>query len=94
MKQKILTAAKKKILYLPHAITQMSRPERMITSNEIRNAIINGEIIEEYPDDARGESYLILNTEQNRTIHVVCSPKTDYLAINYSLHSSTRTMVC
>lgn len=81
MKQKIISAAQKRILFLPHSITQMSRPERMITPEEIKNAIFNGEIIEEYPDDTRGESCLVLHVEKSRTIHVVCSPKDDYLAI-------------
>ncbi len=59
----------------------MSRPDRMITIDEIREAVLFGEIIEEYPEDQRGESYLILHAKQNRVIHVVCAPKTEYLAI-------------
>jgi hypothetical protein len=81
MKQKIISSAYKKILFLPHAIKQMSRPDRMITTNEIRDAVLLGEIIEEYPKDQRGESYLIFHAKQNRVIHVVCTPKTEYLAI-------------
>ena len=81
MKQKIVSSAKKRILFLPHAINQMSRPERMITPDEIREALFNGEVIEEYPEDSRCESCLVLHTEQNRVIHVVCSPKNEYLAI-------------
>ncbi len=72
MKQKILSSAKKRILFLPHAIKQMSRPDRMITTKEIKEAIFNGEIIEEYPEDARGESCLVLHTQQIHTLHVVC----------------------
>lgn len=81
MKHKIISSAQKKILFLPHAIKQMSRLERMISTDEIKTAIFHGEIIEEYPEDARGESCLVLNTENGRAIHVVCSPKRDYLAI-------------
>jgi hypothetical protein len=44
-------AGKKKFLYLPHAIRQMSRPDRMITTTEVRSAIENGEVIEDYPED-------------------------------------------
>jgi hypothetical protein len=80
MKQKIISSARKKILFLPHAITQMLRPERMITPEEIKDAIFNGEIIEEYPEDARGESCLVLHVT-GRAVHVVCSPKSEYLAI-------------
>jgi hypothetical protein len=81
MRQKIIDAAARKILFLPHAIKQMSRPERMITTNEVRETILSGEIIEEYPEDQRGESCLIMHTVQNRTIHVVCAPKAEYLAV-------------
>lgn len=81
MKQKIIASAKKKILFSPHAIKQMSRPDRMITTDEIKEAIFLGEIIEEYPEDQRGESCLVLHTKQNRILHIVCAPKTDYLAI-------------
>lgn len=81
MKEKIISSANKKILFLPHAIKQMSRPDRIITIDEIREAVLFGEIIEEYPEDQRGESYLIFHAKQNRVIHVVCAPKTEYLAI-------------
>ncbi|MCP3667514.1 MAG: DUF4258 domain-containing protein [Gammaproteobacteria bacterium] len=81
MKQKIISSAKKKILFLPHAIKQMSRPDRMISIEAIRDAVFNGEIIEEYPNDDRGESCLVFNLKDKRVIHVVCSPKTEYLAI-------------
>ena len=81
MKQKIINSAAKKILFLPHAIKQMSRPDRMITVDEIRDAVLAGEVIEEYPEDQRGASCLVLYTKQNRVIHVVCAPKPEYLAI-------------
>ncbi len=81
MKQKIAAAATQKILFLPHAIKQMSRPDRMITTDEVREAVLLGEIIEEYPDDQRGESCLIMHAAENHTIHVVCAPKSDYLAV-------------
>lgn len=41
-----------------------------------------GELIEDYPDDFRGHSCLILGLgNEQRAIHIVCSPKDDYLAI-------------
>jgi len=71
-----------KTLYLPHALRQMLRPERMITRSEVSKVISEGEIIEDYPNDPRGHSCLILGKgENNRAIHVVCAPKNDYLAI-------------
>jgi len=79
--KKIISSAHKKILFLPHAIKQMSRPDRMISTDEVKEVILYGEIIELYPEDQRGESYLIFKMKGNRPIHVVCSPKTEYLAI-------------
>ena len=81
MKQKIISSANKKILFLPHAVNQMSRPDRMISTKEVRDTVLFGEIIEEYPDDQRGQSCLVFHTKENRVIHVVCAPKTEYLAI-------------
>ncbi len=75
-------AAEKKILFLPHAVRQMSRPDRMIRVAEIRSCVTTGRMIEDYPEDARGHSCLMLsNSDDGRRIHVVCSPKADYLAI-------------
>ncbi|ARA93767.1 hypothetical protein AWN76_011725 [Rhodothermaceae bacterium RA] len=60
----------------------MSRPDRMISSEEIEAVIWNGEVIEDYPEDRRGNSCLIWGVgEGNRVLHVVCAPKVDYLAI-------------
>ena len=54
----------------------------MITTGEVRSVISEGEVIEDYPEDSRGHSCLILGEgEDGRRIHVVCSPKEDYLAI-------------
>ena len=75
-------AAEKKLLFLPHAIRQMSRPERMITPQEVERVVMTGELVEDYPLDSRGHSCLLLGFgDANRVIHVVCSPKTDYLAV-------------
>jgi hypothetical protein len=57
---KVKDAAARKILFLPHALRQMLRPERMITAGEVRQVVENGSIIEEYPDDSRGHSCLML----------------------------------
>ncbi len=48
--------------------------ERNIAPNEIKCAIISGEVIEDYPDDKYGHSILIYGkTEEGRVIHVQCS---------------------
>ena len=69
-------------MVLPHAVRQMSHPDRMISMAEVHRVIENGELVEDYPEDVRGHSCLILGQgESNRPIHVVCSPKTEYLAV-------------
>jgi len=75
-------AATKRLLFLPHTIRQMSRPDRMISTQEFERIIMTGEVIEDYPEDLRGHSCLILGFGQsNRPIHIVCAPKNEYLAI-------------
>ena len=81
MKNKILSSANKKILFLPHAIMRMSRSERMITTAEIRETVLLGEVIEDYPVDRRGASCLVSYVKQGQALHVVCAPKSEYLAI-------------
>ena len=79
---RVREAAAKEVLFLPHAVRQMLKPERMITTAEVRRVIAHGELVEEYPEDARGHSCLLLGYgEKKRPLHVVCSPKEDYLAI-------------
>ena len=81
MKELVRAAARKRILFLPHAIKQMSRPERMISTNEVEATVLHGDVIEEYPDDPRGSSCLMLHFSDGRCVHVVCTPKSEYLAI-------------
>jgi hypothetical protein len=79
---RVRRAANHKILFLPHAIRQMARPERMITAAEVRRAVVAGEMIEDYPEDVRGHSCLMLGVGAGgRAVHVVCSPKDLYLAV-------------
>lgn len=78
----VRVAAAKRILFLPHAVRQMSRPERMISPAEIRIILAQGVMVEDYPEDSRGHSCLLLgHGHDGRAVHVVCSPKEDYLAI-------------
>jgi Domain of unknown function (DUF4258) len=75
-------AAAKQLLFLPHTIRQMIRPDRMIATSEIESVVIQGEVIEDYPEDARGHSCLMLGFgRDHQAIHVVCAPKDEYLAI-------------
>jgi len=72
----------KKVLYTSHAVHQMSKPGRMISKDEVREVLKHGEIIEDYPEDRRGHSCLMAGeTTLKRIVHVVCSPKSNYLAV-------------
>lgn len=78
----VRAAARKRMLFLHHAVTQMSRPDRMLTVEEVRSVVLRGGIIEDYPEDARGHSCLMLGKgDSDKAVHVVCPPKEDYLAI-------------
>ena len=75
-------AAAKRILFLPHAVNQMNSPDRMISTEDIRAVVFHGVLVENYPEDVRGHSCLMLGWgEGDRPLHVVCAPKADYLAI-------------
>lgn len=81
-KEAIQEAANKKILYTHHATVQMNSEDRLISTNEVREVIGDGEIIESRPNDPRGPVYLMMGkTSAQRVIHVVCSPKKEYLAV-------------
>ena len=59
----------------------MSRPDRMISGLGVRNVVESPELVEDYPNDARGHSCLILGRgADGRPIRVVCAPKEDFLA--------------
>jgi len=55
-----------------HALKR--RIERKISTEDIEHAILNGEIIEEYPDDEPFPSCLVAGlTKDNKPIHLVCA---------------------
>ena len=79
---RVRRAARKRVLFSAHAVRQTVRPDRMISPSEVRSVVEQGEVIEDYPEDARGHSCLVLGRgEGGRPIHVVCAPKAEYLAI-------------
>ena len=44
-----------------------------LTITEIENALLNGKILEQYPDTGRGESCLVVGfTDTGKPIHIVC----------------------
>ena len=47
--------------------------ERMIEAADLEEAVLNGSIIEPYPEDPRGASCLILGfTRSSKPLHIVC----------------------
>ena len=79
---RVRRASAQKRLYLPHALRQMARPDRMITTEEVRTVVDHGDLVEDYPDDPRGHSCLMVGLgEGGRLVHVICAPKAEYLAI-------------
>ena len=80
--EEVRRASVKKRLYLPHALRQMTRPDRMITTEEVRSVVEHGDLVEDYPDDPRGHSCLMIGFgDGGRPVHVVRAPKDEYLAI-------------
>jgi len=77
----VRASAARRVLFLPHAVRQMSRRDRMISAAEVVHVVDYGEVIEDYPADARGHSCLLFAMCEGRPIHVVCAPKGDYLAV-------------
>lgn len=77
----IKRSAQKKIIYTMHALDEMNAEDEMITTDEVKNVVFSGEIIEDYPEDKRGHSCLMFGMSDKRPVHVVCAPKEEYLAI-------------
>lgn len=66
---------KRKIISNQYEISFHAKKERYaedITISDLENAILNGEILEDYPNDRRGSSCLILGCSRNIPIHVIC----------------------
>ncbi|MBM4136784.1 MAG: DUF4258 domain-containing protein [Nitrospira sp.] len=78
----IRQSSEKNIIYSLHALEEMNAEDEMITTDEVRHVVFNGEILEDYPEDKRGHSCLMFGMPNNRRpVHVVCAPKEEYLAI-------------
>ena len=66
--------SKKRYNITLHAREEMSPKEDDIAEKELIEAISNGEIIEDYPNDKPFPSCLIFgSTEEGRPIHAVCA---------------------
>ena len=73
-----LFCAEGKILWTAHALERLQ--ERDISVADVKSCIMNGEIIEEYPDDFPHPSALIFGCDLNgKIIHVVCGIDENFL---------------
>lgn len=54
---------------------------RGISMHEVREALLSGEIVENYPEDKRGHSCLVEGSCKNEKIRIVCGISTEILAI-------------
>lgn len=60
------------LLFTDHAVRQMAK--RAIMDTDVQQAIVSGEIIEEYREDKYGPSCLIYGQSNvGRPLHVLCS---------------------
>lgn len=66
---------REQVLYTRHARDEMAEEEfGEIRAIEVTAAVMNGKIIESYPDDKPYPSYLIYGmTPEQRPLHLVCS---------------------
>ena len=69
-----------KILWTSHCLQRMG--ERDIKRADVKNCIMNGEIIEDYPDDFPNPSCLIFGTAlSGKILHVVAGTDENYLYV-------------
>lgn len=56
--------------------------EEDITLKEVKGALVEPDLVENYVDDVRGRSCLLLGyTKKGRPLHIVCSPRSFGLII-------------
>jgi hypothetical protein len=66
-------------VYTLHA--EIERKADDLTFSQIEKALLNGNILEQYPDAVRGDSCLILGFVDEIPIHIVCGWRGDKIAI-------------
>jgi hypothetical protein len=52
-----------------------------LTFAQVEEALLNGELLEEYPDTGRGESCLVVGFAGDIPIHIVCGWRGDRIAL-------------
>ena len=65
-----------KLIFRVHALQRMS--QRNIRPADIRQALENSEVIEDYPDDKPYPSCLVLGWHGNRPLHIVIAQNIEW----------------
>ena len=66
-------------IYTHHA--EIERKADGVTFARVEEALLNGEIIEQYPDTGRGESCLVLGFSGDTPIHAACGWRGEKIAL-------------
>ena len=66
-------------IYSHHA--DLERKADVLTLAQVENALLTGEILEQYPDTGRGESCLVVGFAGDTPIHVVCGWRGDKVVL-------------
>lgn len=66
-------------VYTLHA--EIERKTEGLTYAQIEEALLNGEILEQYPDTGRGESCLLVGFAKDIPIHIVCGWRGEKVAL-------------
>jgi len=75
-----LRLKKRNVRHTFHALKEEIREG--LTAQEVEDALLKGlELIEDYPDDPRGHSCLVLTWAKEKPLHVVCAPHEEVLII-------------
>ena len=71
---------KDRYFFSRHADQERQNDNLLIS--DVEEAILNGRILEKYPNTGRGESCLVAGfTEEGKPIHIVCGMRGDFVVI-------------
>lgn len=63
-----------RVTFGPHSIEEMENETPPVSVEEVEDALLDGQVLENYPDASRGPCCLIYgDTTEGRPIHVVCT---------------------
>jgi hypothetical protein len=79
IKEIIDKISKREYIYSQHA--DIERKAEGLTFIQIEEALLNGKILEQYPDTGRGESCLIIGYCRDIPIHIVCGSRHEKIVI-------------